>query len=103
SLCMIVKNEEQFLVDCLASMRDAVDEIIIVDTGSTDATVELAEAAGAKVFHYPWQDDFAAARNESISHATGKWILWMDADERLAPGAAAVIRDAVKRNDFEVG
>jgi glycosyltransferase involved in cell wall biosynthesis len=64
-------------------VADIVDEIIIVDTGSTDKTVELAKSRGAKVFHFPWIDDFAAARNEALRHATGDWIFWMDADDRL--------------------
>lgn len=80
---MIVRNEEQTLGPCLASVRDLADEIVIVDTGSTDRTRELARAAGARVFDFPWVDDFAAARNESLRHATGSWILWLDADDRL--------------------
>jgi tetratricopeptide (TPR) repeat protein len=83
SLCMIVKDEEDNLPDCLASVAGLTDEIIIVDTGSTDRTRDIAVQAGAKVFDFPWVDDFAAARNESISHATGEWIFWMDADDRL--------------------
>lgn len=83
SLCLIAKNEEKFLAGCLESVQDAVDEIILVDTGSTDRTIEIAEQWGAKVFHFPWCNDFSAARNESIQHATGDWILVLDADERL--------------------
>ena len=83
SLCMIVKNEERVLGDCLKSVRPFVDEIVIVDTGSTDKTVEIAKAAGAKVHHFPWCDDFSAARNVSLSHATGEWLFWMDADDTL--------------------
>jgi glycosyltransferase involved in cell wall biosynthesis len=83
SLCMIVKNEENNLPACLASVAGLTDEIVIVDTGSTDRTKEVALQAGAKVFDFPWVDDFAAARNESIRHATGEWVFWMDADDRL--------------------
>jgi glycosyltransferase involved in cell wall biosynthesis/cytochrome c-type biogenesis protein CcmH/NrfG len=83
SLCMIVRNEEKYLADALKSVQDVVDEIIVVDTGSTDRTVDIAREYGAKVFFYEWSDDFAAARNESLKHATGDWILQMDADERL--------------------
>ena len=83
SLCMIVKNEEDNLPACLASVAGLTDEIIVVDTGSTDRTREIARDAGAKVFEFPWVDSFAAARNESIRHATGEWIFWMDADDRL--------------------
>jgi tetratricopeptide (TPR) repeat protein len=103
SLCMIAKNEARFIEECLESFRDAVDEIILVDTGSTDATMEIAERAGAKIFHFDWCDDFAAARNESIKHAQSDWVLWMDADERLAPGGAQVLREAVARDNFDFG
>jgi GT2 family glycosyltransferase/tetratricopeptide (TPR) repeat protein len=84
SLCMIVKNEEENLAECLASIEGLVDEIVVVDTGSTDRTRELAERLGARVFEFPWVDDFAAARNESLRHATGDWVFWMDADDRLS-------------------
>jgi glycosyltransferase involved in cell wall biosynthesis len=81
---MIVKNEEKYLARCLASLKPVVDEIIIVDTGSTDATRDIAEVFGAKVFDYEWNDDFAAARNHSLEKASGDWILVMDADEVVA-------------------
>jgi glycosyltransferase involved in cell wall biosynthesis len=83
SLCIIARNEEHFLAECLQSVCDLVDEIIIVDSGSTDRTKEIAARFGAKVIDFTWVDSFAAARNESIKHATGDWIFWMDADERL--------------------
>jgi glycosyltransferase involved in cell wall biosynthesis len=83
SLTMIVKNEEANLPDCLTSVADLVDEIIIVDTGSTDRTKEIAARYGARVFDFAWVDSFATARNESLRHATGDYVLWMDADDRL--------------------
>jgi len=83
SLCMIVRDEEGRLGCCLESVQDLVDEIVVVDTGSTDRTVEVAESFGAKVGHFKWCDDFSAARNESLELATGKWILWLDADDVL--------------------
>src|SRR4030066_756382 len=83
SACMIVKNEEKFLAQCLKSIKDAVDEIIIVDTGSTDNTVEIAQSFGAKVYHHPWRNSFSEARNHSLSYATCDWILQIDADEAL--------------------
>lgn len=83
SLVMIVRNEEDNLADCLASAGDLCDETIIVDTGSTDQTVAIAEAAGATVVHFEWCDDFAAARNYGLEAATGDWIFWLDADDRL--------------------
>lgn len=95
SLCMIAKNEEQFIGDCLASVREIVDEIIVVDTGSTDRTIEIAESYGAKVFHLPWQGDFATARNESLAHATGDWILVLDADETIPAEGHDELRKAL--------
>jgi tetratricopeptide (TPR) repeat protein len=83
SLCMIARNEEAHLDACLASVEELVDELIIVDTGSVDATKRIALAHGARVFDFPWCDDFSAARNESLRHAHGDWILWMDADDRV--------------------
>lgn len=81
SLCMIVKNEEKTLARCLESIKDVVDEIVIVDTGSTDSTVSIAENYNAKVFHYTWNHDFSAARNCAIQYATCDYILSLDADE----------------------
>ncbi|MFC4777807.1 glycosyltransferase [Paenibacillus sp. GCM10023252] len=81
SLCMIVKDEQEVLGRCLESVKDLVDEIIIVDTGSSDQTIEIALTYTSKVYTFKWIDDFAAARNESIKYATGKWILILDADE----------------------
>jgi GT2 family glycosyltransferase/Flp pilus assembly protein TadD len=83
SLCLIVKNEEANLPACLESVSGLVDEIVVVDTGSTDATKSVAARFAAKVADFPWVDSFAAARNESLRHATGDWIFWMDADDRL--------------------
>lgn len=103
TLCLIAKNEEAMLPGCLASVRGAVDEIVLVDTGSGDATPALARQAGAKVLVRPWDDDFAAPRNLALEHATGDWVLVLDADERLAPGAAAVLRRAVERAAFDLG
>lgn len=86
SLCMIARNEEAFIGDALASAQSVVDEIIVVDTGSTDRTVEIAKSYGARVFFKEWENDFAKARNESLRHATGDWVLIMDADERIPDG-----------------
>ena len=86
SLCMIVKNEEENLPRCLNSVKGLVDEIIIVDTGSTDQTKLIAKRMGAQVYDFPWNNSFADARNESIKHATGDWILIMDADEEVNTG-----------------
>ncbi len=89
---MIVRNESTSLPGCLESVRGAVDEIVVVDTGSTDDTREVAARFGARVFSFPWRDDFADARNESLKHCTGDWVLMLDADERLGPGQAGALR-----------
>ncbi|MEK4513073.1 glycosyltransferase family 2 protein [Paenibacillus anaericanus] len=81
SLCMIVKNEQQNLMRCLESVRSIVSEIIVVDTGSTDKTKEIASLFGAQVIDYTWNDDFSAARNVAIEGALGEWVLVLDADE----------------------
>ncbi|MEW5841745.1 MAG: glycosyltransferase family 2 protein [Bacteroidota bacterium] len=83
TLSMIVKDEEKHLKECLESVKDVVDEIVIVDTGSTDATVEIAKSYCAKVYNFAWINDFSAARNYALSKSTGDWILYLDADERL--------------------
>ena len=83
SLCMIVKNEEKCLPTCLESIKDVVDEIIIVDTGSTDKTVDIARNYGAKVYYFKWNNNFSEARNVSLKYATKDWILIMDADDEL--------------------
>lgn len=98
SLCMIVKNEEKFLAECLESVKNIVDEIIIVDTGSTDKTIEIANSYNARVFHFEWKNDFSQARNESIKYATGDWILILDADERLNPGQETKIKKYLNLN-----
>ncbi|HLC97553.1 MAG TPA: tetratricopeptide repeat protein [Candidatus Nanoarchaeia archaeon] len=95
SLCMIAKNEEALLGQCLRSVQELVDEIILVDTGSTDKTKEIASTFGAKVYDFTWCDDFAAARNESLKYATGDWILILDADEVLEPEDGQKIKEAV--------
>ena len=83
SLCMIVKNEEAVLARCLDSVRDAVDEIVIVDTGSTDRTKEIARGYTEKVFDFEWIDDFSAARNYAYAQATMDYQMWLDADDVL--------------------
>lgn len=89
---MIAKNEAHDIRDCLESVRDIVDEIILVDTGSTDDTVKIAKEYGAKITKLGWQDDFAAARNESLRHASGDWILYLDADEKLSPESKSELK-----------
>ncbi len=92
SLCMIVKNEERFLERCLASVADVVDEINIVDTGSTDRTIEIAKRFGARVEQREWRNDFGWARNEALKMATKRWILQLDADEEFVAESKADLR-----------
>jgi GT2 family glycosyltransferase/Flp pilus assembly protein TadD len=96
SLCMIVKNEEQHLANCLMGVKPIVDEIIVVDTGSADRTKQIATAFGAKVVDFDWTDDFAAARNYSISLASGRWVLILDADECIAAADHPLIRELIR-------
>ena len=103
SLCMIARDEEAMIGACLESVRGAVDEIVVVDTGSRDRTMEIARRHGAKVLERAWDDDFAAPRNAAIKAAKGRWVLSLDADERLAPGAAGALRKLAKKGGFECG
>ena len=98
---MIVKNEEAFLAQCLDSVKDCVDEMIIVDTGSTDRTVEIAESYGARIYHHPWENDYSKHRNQSLSYATGDWILLLDADEELFAEDGQKVRHAVRENKVD--
>jgi len=96
TLCMIVKNEEKDLPQCLHSARDKVDEMVVVDTGSSDHTVEIARAFKARIFHFKWCDDFAKARNHSLKYAKGKWIVYLDGDEFLEPLDKDIFREAAR-------
>ena len=92
SLCMIAKNNENCIVECLTSIRPYVDEMILLDTGSTDRTAELAKSLGARVYHFTWCDSFSAARNESLKYARGQWIFWMDTDDVISPECGQKLR-----------
>ncbi|MBN1832746.1 MAG: glycosyltransferase [Deltaproteobacteria bacterium] len=99
SACMIVKNEEKLLPLCLRSIKDYVDEIVIVDTGSTDNTVSIGKLFGARMYHHPWEHNFSKHRNQSFGYARGDWILYIDADEELLPGSRKALREAVLADD----
>jgi tetratricopeptide (TPR) repeat protein len=101
SVCVIARDEAPFLSGCLESVRPVADEIVLVDTGSRDGTVEIAERHGCRVLHRAWQDDFSAARNAGIEAARGRWILVLDADERL--DAPAGLRAALEAAPPAVG
>ena len=96
SLCMIVKNEEKFLPQCLESVKDVVDEMVIVDTGSTDRTVEIAERYGAQIYHHAWQNSFSEARNYGLQFATCDWIFQLDGDEELVREDIPLLWDALR-------
>jgi tetratricopeptide (TPR) repeat protein len=81
---MIVRDEETYIGQCLSSVKEFVDEVVLVDTGCQDRTLSIAQDFGAKILEHPWTGDFSAARNHSLDHATGDWILVLDADEKLA-------------------
>ena len=97
SACVIVKNEEENIGTWLSSMKKIADEMIVVDTGSTDRTVEMAKAAGARVFHHAWQNDFAAAKNAALEKAKGDWILFLDADEHFSPQTLPKVRPLLEK------
>jgi glycosyltransferase involved in cell wall biosynthesis len=100
SVVTLTLNEERNIGDCLETVRWA-DELIVVDSGSTDRTVELARAFTAHVYVIRWEG-YGAARNYALSRATGDWILWLDADERVTDELAEEIREVVRRNDDSV-
>jgi glycosyltransferase involved in cell wall biosynthesis len=97
---MIVKDEEKYIGTCLESIKDYVDEMIIVDTGSTDKTVEICKSFGAKIFTFPWNGSFSDARNYGIERATGDWILWLDADEKVDAEDVKKLREVFEYNDL---
>lgn len=99
SLCMIVKNEEANLPKCLESVKDVVDEMIVMDTGSIDRTVEIAQKFGAKVSSFAWCDNFSTARNAALKYVTGDWILVLDADEMLEPKIIPQICEMMKNEN----
>ncbi|KAA1194585.1 glycosyltransferase family 2 protein [Pseudohalioglobus sediminis] len=101
SLCMIVKNESFFLRDCLRQAADHVDEIVVVDTGSSDDTRAIASEFTGQVFDYAWHDDFAAARNHALSQASGDWIIVLDADEVIAPDDWLTLRELIRDPDYD--
>jgi glycosyltransferase involved in cell wall biosynthesis len=97
SACIITKNEAECISRCLQSVKDIVNEMIVVDTGSTDATIAIAEQLGAKVFYYQWDNDFSAARNYALAQAKGDWIIFLDADEYIATEMIKNVRPVIDK------
>jgi len=100
---MIVKDEQDFIEECLQSVRELVDEIIIIDTGSKDNTKLISSQFTTKIFDFQWNNSFAEARNESLKRATGDWILVLDADERIAPNDFKILRNAMDADSAVMG
>lgn len=92
TLSMIARDEEKFIANAIESVKDVVDEIVVVDTGSKDRTAEIARELGAKVLHFKWNDDFSAARNFGLKEATSDWLLVLDADEEILKEQAPKLR-----------
>jgi len=97
SLCIITKDEEKNIGECLKSAKGLADEIIVTDTGSSDKTIEIAKSYGAKIEHFKWIKDFSAARNYCISKASCRWIIWLDADDRLPENTVEELRRILKK------
>ena len=101
SLCMIVRNEEEVLGRCLRSAAGIADEIILVDTGSTDRTRAVAEEFTNQIYEFPWRDDFAAARNFAFSKGSGEYLFWLDADDVITEGEREKLLRLKERLDTE--
>lgn len=101
SLCLIARDEEHNIARCIKSAIPFVDEIILVDTGSKDKTMEIAKKLGARVYEIPWEDDFSKARNESLAKATGDWILFLDCDEELDQQTVPNLKKVVNDSNFQ--
>jgi tetratricopeptide (TPR) repeat protein len=97
TVCLIARNEERFLGQCLESIRAVADQIVVVDTGSTDWTKDIAVRFGAEVYSYSWHDDFSAARNAALEHATGDWVLVLDADEEVPAADLPLLRQEMRQ------
>jgi glycosyltransferase involved in cell wall biosynthesis len=102
SFCIIVKNEAENLPRCLSSVQNVVDEMIVLDTGSSDRSIEIARSFGAEVHSFEWCNDFSAARNELLKYAQGDWILVLDADEVLVPDIVPIVKAAIAQDEYLV-
>ncbi|MCH5142376.1 MAG: glycosyltransferase [Clostridiales bacterium] len=102
SVCLIVKNEEEVLERCLTCAAKFADEIIVIDTGSTDGTVAIARRFTDSVFFFEWCDDFSAARNFAFENATGEYVMWLDADDVITDGNCQKIKELVNAGGFDM-
>jgi glycosyltransferase involved in cell wall biosynthesis len=100
SAALIAKNEENFIGECLNSLKGVADEVVVVDTGSTDRTKDIARSASAQVYDYTWNGDFSAARNRALEWSTGEWILYIDADERVRANTGSNLRAELSAPSF---
>ncbi|MBW1802379.1 MAG: glycosyltransferase family 2 protein [Deltaproteobacteria bacterium] len=100
SLCMIVKDEEEYIGRCIESVQELVDEMVIVDTGSSDNTIKIASGLGASVYHAPWENDFSRSRNISLDKSRADWILVLDADEVISGRDHGLIRDLISKREY---
>ena len=96
TVVILTKNEENNIVDAILNARQVTDKVLVVDSGSTDKTIELAEANGAKVIYRTWDSDFAAQRNFALHHVETEWVLYLDADERINDELATSIKRAMQ-------
>lgn len=103
SICMIVKNEEKNIARCLESIKEIADEIIIVDTGSSDKTIDICKNYSVKLINYEWNNDFSEARNVSLQHATKDYILFLDADEEIPREELNKITKLLSKTNLEQG
>lgn len=101
SVCLIVRDEEEHLPRCLRSVAEIADELVVVDTGSRDGTPAIARSFGARVSRFPWTGSFGAARNAALARATGRWILFLDADEEIHPDDRPAIGTLLVETDYE--
>lgn len=104
TLCIICKDEEDKIARCINSCKNIVNEVIVVDTGSTDRTIEIVKQQGIEVLQQPWENDFSKARNYAIDHANGEWIIFLDADEYFVKDCREEVYTAIakaKRNGNE--
>ncbi len=102
SICMIVRDEEDTLARCLNCVKTLADEIIVVDTGSVDKTLEIARKFTKKIYRFKWNDDFSAARNYAFSKASCDFVMWLDADDVITDENAELIKALIKDGGFDV-